>query len=179
MRLMRAAGGFLALTMALVFIATPASAQRRGQRGVQGLAGKFGLGIQLGQPTGLSYKYWTSGQTAVAGSVALNFKYDAIFADGHYLWHKPLDTGDLNLLFHYGPGLFLAIGGDFNDDKGRFKDKFSGNNSSVGIGVGGSFGLDIIFPPRFDVYLQIDPKLLVVPTSAFDLGLALGGRFYF
>src|SRR5258708_2242053 len=49
-------------------------------------SGNFGLGVMLGEPTGLTLKSWTSGSTAFDVGVSYSFDhYVELLAD--YLWH--------------------------------------------------------------------------------------------
>ncbi len=67
----------------LLLLASSAMAQDRG----------FGLGVILGEPTGLSGKYWTSSTNAIDGGLAWSFRHAGFFhVHADYLWHYPLRT---------------------------------------------------------------------------------------
>jgi hypothetical protein len=68
----------------------------------------FGLGIMVGEPTGISWKYWSGGDRALAGGVAWGLSNNGYFhLHADYLFHKmdliPVSTGKLPLYF--GPGV--------------------------------------------------------------------------
>ncbi|MBT8387347.1 MAG: hypothetical protein KJO12_08030, partial [Ignavibacteria bacterium] len=49
----------------------------------------FGLGIILGEPTGVSFKYWTSSNTAFDGAVAWSFVNGGAFhVHADYILHS-------------------------------------------------------------------------------------------
>lgn len=125
----------------------------------------FGLGIMIGEPTGISMKYWTGTQNAVDAGIAWSFKRKAslhIHAD--YLWHSfdliPVSKGRLPL--HFGIG-------------GRIKLQ---EDADVGVRI--PVGLTYIvsgFP--LDIFIEIVPILDLIPKTDFEFNAALGARYYF
>ena len=101
------------------------------------LSGGFGLGIILGEPTGLSFKQWISGGNAVDAAAAWSFNSpDAFHFHMDYLYHWDAESAsDLEgLKFYFG------IGGRLKavEDDGR-------------IGVRLPIGLDYIQLRKIDV----------------------------
>lgn len=133
---------------------------------------KFGLGVILGEPTGLSAKYWVSNSNALAfglGWSTYHPHYDDRGSRVHfhmdYLWHS-FDSirSEETFTFHYGIG-------------GRFKDR-GGNNGSFAVrGVGGINWLPSELP--IDVFFELAPSLELTPATGFAIDGALGARFYF
>lgn len=125
----------------------------------------FGIGIMIGEPTGISLKQWTGSVNAVDAGIAWSFKKKAslhIHAD--YLWHEfdliPVPKGRLPL--HFG------IGGRI-----KLQDK-------PDIGVRIPVGLTYIvsgFP--MDIFIEIVPILDLIPETDFEFNAALGARYYF
>ncbi|MEX0686207.1 MAG: hypothetical protein WD267_05115 [Balneolales bacterium] len=133
---------------------------------------KFGLGVMLGEPTGLSAKLWTSSSNALAfglGWSTYHPRYDdnglRIHAHMDYLWHS-FDSikSEEQFVLHYGVGV-------------RFKDRGSDNGSLALRGVGGINWLPRNMP--IDVFLELAPSLELTPSTGFGLDAALGARFYF
>ncbi|KAA0265805.1 MAG: hypothetical protein EDM75_01650 [Chlorobiota bacterium] len=127
--------------------------------------GGFGLGIIVGEPTGLSGKYYLSESHAIDGAVAWSFKKDAalhIHAD--YLYH---DNSFLNVTKGRLP-LYVGIGGRIKlQDKSR-------------IGVRVPVGIAYEFPKApVDVFVEIVPLLDIIPDTQFDFNGAIGVRYYF
>ncbi len=127
----------------------------------------FGLGIMLGEPSGLSGKLWSGGNTAFDFGLAWSTSSNsglAIHAD--YLWHKmdmiSVDKGALP--FYYGIGA-------------RYRGR---DNSDNNFGVRVPFGLDyLFFQSAFDVFFEVVPILDLSPDVDFDINVALGGRYFF
>jgi len=129
--------------------------------------GPFGLGIILGEPTGLGGKLFLNKKNAIDGAVAWSLEHDNDFhIHGDYLYHSYdlfiVDGAELPL--HFGIG-------------GRIKFR---ENRDDKIGIRFPVGLNYIFDTApFDVFLEVVPIMDLAPETDFDLNAALGGRFYF
>ena len=127
--------------------------------------GPFGLGIILGEPTGISAKLWLGDSHAVDGAVAWSFQDDgAFYVHGSYLYHMhdliPVEKGSLPV--------YVGIGG-----------KFSLRDDPY-VGVRIPVGLVYHFPTApLDVFLEVAPGLGLVPSTKADWGAGLGLRYYF
>jgi hypothetical protein len=126
--------------------------------------GTFGLGFIIGNPTGISMKFWTKETDAVEVAVGWKKKETELHAD--YLWHNfellPVENGRLPVF--YG----LGIGVKLKEDK---------DNE---IGIRTIAGLEYLFPTvPFDFFLQIAPMLQLTPESKVKGEAALGFRFFF
>jgi len=127
----------------------------------------FGMGVLLGEPSGLSMKWWTGLRSAWAAGVGYSLKDDADL-HGHvdYLWHKVRDLGSdqPRLPLYYGIGA-------------RYRANDVGEDS-VGIRI--PIGLEYLFAnSSFDVFFEIVPVLDVVPELDFDANLGVGARYFF
>jgi hypothetical protein len=127
----------------------------------------FGLGVIIGEPTGLSLKAWTAATTAVQGGVAWSLSGDNdLHLQADFLRH---DFGLITVSKGRLP-LYYGIGGRL---------KFRENRDDK-IGIRVPVGLDYLFTDaRFDIFVEIVPILDLAPDTDFDLSAALGGRFYF
>ena len=126
----------------------------------------FGLGVILGEPTGLSCKYWTGRATALAGAVAWSFEKEASFhLHLDYLRHHfrmwPLKQGQLPL--YYGIGL-------------RFKSVPHHDRLGVRFPVGLAY-----FPPQvpLEIFLELVPVFDLSPKTELLFNGGLGLCFYF
>lgn len=126
----------------------------------------FGLGIQLGEPTGLNAKLWTGRTNAVDFGLAWSFEgRDEMIMQADYVWHAfdvfPVSSGELPLYFGIGGRAIL-----------RDDDPLLGARIPVGIAyMFESFPLDVFF--------EIAPILNLAPSTEFDLAGGLGARFRF
>ncbi len=133
--------------------------------GAYAQSGGFGLGIIVGEPTGLSGKYYLSESHAIDGAVAWSFKKDAalhIHAD--YLYHD-------NTFFNVKQGrlpVYVGIGGRI-----KLQDK-----SRIGVRIPVGMAYEFAKAP-VDVFVEIVPLLDLIPDTQFDFNGAIGVRYYF
>ena len=127
----------------------------------------FGLGIMLGEPSGLSGKLWSGEKTAFDFGLAWSTsKNTGVAVHADYIWHNVdminVDKGALP--FYYGIGVRYRSRDD-NDDN---------------IGVRIPLGLDYLFAQSaFDVFFEIVPILDLAPDTDFEINVAIGGRYFF
>lgn len=127
--------------------------------------GTFGLGIIVGEPTGVSAKLWMSERSAIDAAAAWSFSDEAaltLVAD--YLLHNfdliNVEKGQLPVYFGVG---------------GRVKFE---SESKVGIRI--PVGLAYIFDGMpLDVFFEIVPLLDLVPDTEFDVNASIGIRYFF
>lgn len=125
--------------------------------------GKTGLGIMLGEPSGVSLKVWNNSKTAWDLGVAWSLSgSSSLYAHTDYLWHHWLDVDKGNLAFYIGVGARAV----FSDD--------------IHIGARVPLGLNyLIANSPFDLFLEVAPVLDLIPDTGSDANGALGVRFYF
>jgi hypothetical protein len=160
---------FTTMTALFLFlIAQTASVQTR----------RFGLGVVVGEPTGISAKVWTSDVNGL--DFGLGWKYgeypDQFGYDNHYgetrlhlhvdyVWHS-FDAIHSSERFplYYGFGFGMSSGG--GEDP-----------TAVLRGV---FGISWL-PRRtpFDVFLEISPSLPLTNTAGLTLQFSIGSRYFF
>lgn len=126
----------------------------------------LGIGVIVGEPTGLSLKSWTEGNNAFDLGVAWSFgPYDAINLHADYLWHnydvfEEPETGNLPLYYGIGARVVLA------------------ENDAV-IGARFPVGINYIFEEApLDLFLELAPILNLAPDTDFHIGGGVGLRFY-
>ncbi len=132
---------------------------------------RFGLGVMVGEPTGISAKLWTTQTNALDFGLGWS-----AFDNGHntgsrihfhmdYLWHS-FDAIRSSERFP----IYYGIGGRFNGG--------SGNEGSLAVrGV-----LGIAWLPRatpIDIFLELAPSFELTPSSGFALDASIGARYYF
>lgn len=152
-----------------------------GSIGLRAQSSGFGLGIMVGDPTGISAKGWIGGDRAIAGGLAWGVWRGSYFhLHGDYLFHNmdliPVSRGRLPL--YYGPGLRMrSWSGGRYWNRGRWHDY---DGSRVDIGVRFPVGVAYLFDGApVDVFLEVVPTLDLVPATSFDMDLALGARYWF
>lgn len=136
----------------------------------QSRPGTTGIGGQVGDPSGLSLKFYPQGDLAYDFLAAWDLNDDFFFLNVHGVYDRPL--GDTPLGFFYGPGILLGLYGDDDDRPGR-----GDEDNEVALGLSGTFGITF-FIERFELYGRITPRLLLVPSTEGDIGGGIGLRYY-
>lgn len=135
----------------------------------------LGIGVIVGEPTGLSVKKWISPTHAIDGALAWSFsENDSFQIHADYLFHDfnvvKIQPGRLPL--YAGLGVRVKVK---SDDNGHGR-----NEDDALIGIRVPFGLSYLLDRSpLDLFAEIVPILDVAPDTDFDLNLAVGARFYF
>jgi len=151
----------------IMFLAKPIAAQDHG----------FGIGLILGEPTGVSAKLWTSKQNAFDFGLGVSVGGDRITYEGDYegegrihfhmdyLWHSFNAISSTERF-----PLYYGIGGRFN----------SGGGYDGSFGVRGVFGI-AWFPHStpIDVFVELVPVFQITPTTGFGIDAGVGIRYFF
>jgi hypothetical protein len=149
----------------LVVSLSSLSSQARGQIALVD-AGDMEVGILLGEPTGLSGKYWVTGNTAVDLGLAWSFGDGGHFhLHGDYMFHNfdffDVDSGSLPI--------YVGIGG-----RVRLED----DDSRVGLRV--AIGLEYILESNpFSFFFEIAPIVDFLPDTEADVNGGIGVRYIF
>ncbi len=129
--------------------------------------GTFGIGVILGEPTGLSAKMWTTKTTGFDLGLAWSWSGDGhLHIHGDYLFHKFgfFDVSQGALPFYIGIGGRILLR-DNADDR---------------IGVRIPVGLEYYFDDLpIAVFGELVPILDLAPSTDFDINGGIGVRFYF
>jgi hypothetical protein len=173
----------------LLFILTPMA--RAGDH-------NLGVGFILGEPTALSIKYWTSGNTALDFGLGWGLgynRYGDCWDGNYYDKHKNYcnDRG-----YYYGDDRYGYRGLHFHADyffhnfnviktSERFPIYYGPgvnlnlwNHGNAQFGLRGVLG--IAWMPRsapLDLFLELAPVLEIFPGTWVDVNAGLGARFYF
>ena len=132
----------------------------------------FGIGIILGEPTGLSIKYWIDEEIAIDGALAWSYsENDSLQLHGDYLVHN-YDVFEVEEMpFYYGIGARLK----FKDDDGRGR-----NEHDAMFGIRVPVGITYLFDDYpLDLFFELVPVLDLSPDVDLDINAALGLRLYF
>ncbi len=138
----------------------------------------FGIGLIIGEPTGISAKLWTSEYTAFDFGLGWSVRGDrfgrydgyysgqnSVHVHADYLWHSFVAINSSERF-----PLYYGIGGRLHDG--------AGYNSS--LAVRGVFGIAWI--PRetpIDVFLELVPTLQLTTSSGFGIDAGIGVRYFF
>jgi len=148
-----------------LFLTPPLYADRRGDQG---------LGIMLGNPTGLSAKFWMDDLWAIDGAIGIDrsefdvhltiLRHDFIWVNrigNKWGWFQRLTTeGDLPYYFGAGPRIL-------------FEDK-----EEIGI----RFPVGLSYLPHqspWEIFLEVAPVFRLTPSTGFNGDFSVGVRYYF
>lgn len=140
---------------------------------------EFGIGIMLGEPTGLTAKLWFEKDQALAISVG-NSYLGSLRVGADYLFH--FDAFKSRIVNMYaGPGIAAGFGhngGWWYSHKNHIW--YREDDEDIGFGVRGVFGINIV-PRRtpLEIFGEIGVMIGIVPGTYANGEGAIGIRFYF
>lgn len=125
----------------------------------------FGMGMIVGEPTGLSGKLWMGRNTAFDGGVAWSFSGEnSLHLHADYLFHNTsLFSPRSGVL-----GLYFGLGGRVKFD--------SDDSAGIRVPVGLAYMLE---NAPMDLFFEVVPIMDVLPDTEFDMQGALGVRYFF
>jgi hypothetical protein len=126
----------------------------------------LGLGVSIGNPTGLNGKYWLDGTHAVDGGFAMSLgKHSDLSIHSDYLFHKEgaFFFNDVHPL-----DLYYGIGGRM-----EFEDE-------IDLGVRIPIGLvNKLENGKADIFGEVAPIVDFLGSTGLELHILFGGRYYF
>ncbi len=131
-----------------------------------GSARDFGVGAIVGDPTGLSAKYWFTRTRAVDMALAwdLSGSDDRLEIHSDHLWHFDLDVSRMQGRLP----LYVGVGGRL----------LTGHDARLGVRV--PFGICYMFPRvPIELFGEIVPLFDLTPDSDTSVNGGAGVRFYF
>ncbi|MGH8003699.1 MAG: hypothetical protein ACRECJ_03125 [Limisphaerales bacterium] len=126
-----------------------------------------GLGMMIGEPTGISFKHWVSRNNAIDAGFAWSFagRGEELHIHADYLWHMPLKSSDPAVR---RTSFYIGVGG-----RARFE-----NDSRVGARV--PLGLvHFIKDTPLDVFIEVAPIMDLAPETDMSANGGIGLRYYF
>ncbi len=130
------------------------------------LGRRFGAGLMIGEPLGVSLKYWLNDTMAIDGGIGESFHHDnGLQLHSDVLWHAfdLLKVPEGRLPLYFGVGARLK----FEDGDDRF---------GIRVPVGLSYMLE---NDPVDIFLEVAPILDLSPSVHGDFNAAIGVRFWF
>ena len=141
----------------------------------------FGLGVEFGEPTGFTGKYWMDTNGAIDGGLSFSVNsFFLVYAD--YLYHFPSAFGHSTpfvsqLIPYIGIGGVLFIS---TDNARTSKFYYADNRDKVGLGVRVPLGIEWLPPTApIGVFVQLIPGVGILPSSFGIFEGGLGIRYYF
>lgn len=126
----------------------------------------FGLGVIIGEPTGISAKYWLNNTNAFDWGLGSSFAANSrIHLHVDYLWHMyDVLQSTEKFVLYYGPGV-------------RVKTRKYGDSS---FGIRGVAGVAwFVKTAPIDVFVEVVPVLNLVPDVDMSVNAGVGARYFF
>jgi hypothetical protein len=162
-------------TIVVALLSTVGECNAQGPRGKE-----FGFGIIIGEPLGLTAKYWVNKENALVFDIGASY-FGAPRFQVDYLWHLNVFQSQIVKLYA-GPGLGLGFG---TEGSGFwYKDKYHRGywiyrEEGLGVAMRVMVGVNII--PRntpIEIFFELGPNMGVIPNFGVGLDAAVGIRFY-
>lgn len=155
----------LVIAVLISLVATPVQAQTDQQDNI-------GLGVLLGDPSGISYKNYINSRNAVDAALGWTFRHDGgLYVHVDYLWHNYNLFQDIDDDLTVTRGLvafYFGIGGR----------AFIGDHSNLGVRI--PVGVNYHFEnDPFEIFFEIAPVLELIPETEADFNGGIGIRYYF
>ena len=132
----------------------------------------FAAGVILGEPTGLSVKYWLNETLAIDGALGVSFNHDndndgSFYLHSDVLWHNfdLLKVSQGRLPVYFGVGGLL-----------RFRDNNEDNQFGIRVPVGLSYLFD---DAPVEIFAEVGPALDLTPAVQGEITGGVGVRFRF
>jgi len=130
--------------------------------------GDVGLGLIFGEPTGVSFKYWTGRTVAIDAAAAWSFINGGSFqVHGDLLFHSfdifRVEKGRMALYYGFG---------------GRFKTKTDTEGARLSFRVPLGISYEFERAP-VELFVEVAPMLDVTPKTEGNIGGGIGFRYYF
>ena len=123
-----------------------------------------GIGIVVGEPTGIAFKQWVGKSNAIDAALAWSFvNSSSLYLHADYLWHNfnLIEIEEGRFPIYWGVG-------------GRLK-----FTKDIRVGVQVPLGISYIFNNTpLDVFLEIRPTLDLIPGTEFTVSGGIGVRYY-
>ncbi len=132
---------------------------------VRGEGGPLGLGVLLGDPFGISGKYYVFDNQAIVGGVGYGYsEEDGFQTQFDYVWHPHVigERENLKFSWYLGLGAALLIGDD------------SALNMRFPVGF-----QTALTNQSLDFFIEAVPGLELIDDPDFAIDFAAGTRFYF
>lgn len=121
----------------------------------------WGVGLIIGDPTGVTVKYWLTPRSAWDFALGSQLSLAGVGAHADYLYHIPVIADTPEAPLFVGGGAFLGGGGN-----------------QMAAGLRGVVGMTYLFEEPFDIFMQLSPTLAVSPGFEFYFTFSIGGRIY-
>ncbi|MEQ1665946.1 MAG: hypothetical protein ABL927_11275 [Bdellovibrionales bacterium] len=156
---------FISAFLSVIIFTTVATAKTKH-------SSQIGLGIVVGDPTGISANYFLDNAHSIDAALAWSDSF-TFHLHGDYLLHKPRYFFVENKPI----GLYYGIGARL---RSRKSSKFASDEDGIELGARAPVGLKyVFFDPRIEIFGELSAVFDVMPKTALDFDIGVGARYYF
>jgi hypothetical protein len=142
---------------------------------------KSSLGIILGEPSGLTGKFWTAQDRAIDAGLAFSFNsFFLVYSDYLFHFYGSIPHSD-RFMRTLDP--YVGVGGEFFFSEGGHASGnhyFDTSDSSFGLGIRVPLGAEWFIPRApLGIFVELVPGLGVIPGTFGFLQGGIGARYYF
>ncbi|MEZ4316214.1 MAG: hypothetical protein R3F61_01870 [Myxococcota bacterium] len=140
----------------------------------------FGLGVIVGQPTGLSGKVYLDRRAQAVDFAVATTPWAGVYGHATYLWHPSVLASGQNVDLEW----HLGVGGQAWTrrwlESPPERSPYGVGDGDVAVGVRVPIGLDVnLGDPRLQFFGDIAATGYVVPEPRPGFDAAVGARYYF
>jgi hypothetical protein len=140
-------------------------------------AGKTGFGIQLGEPTALTAKFFLSSKNSAQFSLGSG-SFAGLRITGDYLWHFDVFS-NRQFMLYAGPGAVIGLGRGNKILVKQDDEKWFYRDDGLGLAGRGIVGVNYILKSNpIEFYIEAGVLIGVVPAFGALSESAIGVRFY-
>lgn len=135
--------------------------------------GNLGLGLVIGDITGITGKYLYEDNKGIAASVGLDENHFHLDVD--HIWDTKINLDGDRFDVYYGLGLQLHT-----HDNHYYENYKVRHEDEANLGVRVPLGIQHFFrEPPIQVFFEIAPTLVFLGHTGLDINFALGSRYFF
>ena len=137
-----------------------------------------GIGIILGDPTGITFKTTWSRQTDLTANIGSSY-FGALRMGVDWTWNFDVFRSPAVHLY-FGPGVALGVGSAngifYRSARGDFYYRPAGE---AGLGIRGVMGLSgTVEREPIEFFIEFGPMIGLVPNVGSSVDIGIGARFY-
>jgi hypothetical protein len=122
---------------------------------------EWGFGLIIGDPTGVTAKYWQDKNVAYEFAFGSQLARAGIGVHADYLYHLYLFEDAPQAPLYIGGGIFLG-----------------GSETTISTGGRGVAGWSYLFDEPFEIFMQLSPNCALLPEIEFFFSFSIGARLY-
>ncbi|MCK5242733.1 hypothetical protein KAR34_09795 [bacterium] len=122
---------------------------------------EWGFGLIIGDPTGVTAKYWQNKNVAYEFALGSQLARAGIGVHADYLYHLYIFADQPQAPIYLGGGIFLG-----------------GSADTISGGGRGVAGWSYLFDEPFEIFMQLSPSCALLPEIDFFFSFSIGARLY-